>query len=160
MGTAAYMSPEQIRGEKVDVRTDLFSLGLVLYEMATGRQAFYGTTTAAVHDAILNQSPAPSIALNPSLPPKLDEIINKAIVKDRHLRFHSAGDLDAKGIYLGSVSPQGMAVLYVDLKGDARVLWQYKGAGGGTCGIPSPDGRHLLIPTAVRNSNVWMIENF
>jgi serine/threonine protein kinase len=96
MGTAAYMSPEQIRGEKVDTRTDLFSFGVVLYETATGRQAFSGTTTAVVHDGILNRAPTPVTRLNPDLPPKLEEIISRALEKDRDLRYRSAGDLGAE----------------------------------------------------------------
>ena len=96
MGTLAYMSPDQIRGERLDARTDLFSFGLVLYEMATGRQAFYGTPTAAIYDAILNRAPAPITSMNPGLPLKLEEIINRALEKDRDLRYHSAGDLCAE----------------------------------------------------------------
>jgi eukaryotic-like serine/threonine-protein kinase len=93
MGTAAYMSPEQIRGEKLDVRTDLFSLGLVLYEMATGRQAFPGATMAVIHDAILNQAPVSPLSLNASLPLKLEEIVNKALEKRRDLRYQHASDI-------------------------------------------------------------------
>jgi serine/threonine protein kinase len=95
MGTAAYMSPEQIRGERVDARTDLFSFGLVLFEMAAGQAAFPGETIASLHDAILRQAPRQARESNPDLPPKLEEIIGKALEKDRDLRYHSAGDLRA-----------------------------------------------------------------
>jgi eukaryotic-like serine/threonine-protein kinase len=93
MGTIAYMSPEQALAEELDARTDIFSFGAVLYEMATGRQAFSGTSTAAIHDAILNRMPRPPTDLQSELPPKLDEIISRALEKDRDLRYQSASDL-------------------------------------------------------------------
>ena len=93
MGTASYMSPEQVRGEKVDARTDLFSFGLVLYEMATGHQAFGGETTAVVRQAILNGTPTPARVLNPEVRSELERIIDRALEKEREKRYQAASEL-------------------------------------------------------------------
>ena len=93
MGTIAYMSPEQARGEELDARTDLFSFGAVLCEMATGRMAFFGNTAAVIHDGILNRAPTPLTQANPNLPPELERIVNKALEKDRKLRYQNAADI-------------------------------------------------------------------
>ncbi|MGI8783532.1 MAG: protein kinase domain-containing protein [Acidobacteriota bacterium] len=93
VGTVAYMSPEQIRGETLDPRSDLFSFGIVLYEMATGHQAFSGATSGVIFEAILNRAPVAPVRINPSIPAKLEDVINKLLEKDRQMRYQTASDL-------------------------------------------------------------------
>ncbi len=93
VGTVAYMSPEQVRGENLDARSDLFSFGVVLYEMATGVMAFPGNTSGIIFDGILNREPVPPVRLRPALLPRMEEIIHKALEKQKELRYQHASEM-------------------------------------------------------------------
>jgi len=116
VGTIAYMSPEQARGEELDARTDLFSFGAVLYEMVTGRMAFPGNSAAVIHDGILNRAPAPASQANQVVPTRLDEIVGKALEKDRKLRYQSATEIrtDLQRLKRDSISGRSAVIVAAD----------------------------------------------
>ena len=126
VGTIAYMSPEQARGEELDTRTDLFSFGAVLYEMATSRMAFPGNTAAVIHDAILNRAPISASQVNPELPPKLGEIITKALEKNQKLRYQHAVDIrtDLQRLKRDSESAKLLAAAKGGASGRHGRLWK------------------------------------
>lgn len=125
MGTVAYMSPEQARGEELDSRTDLFAYGAVLYEMATGRMAFSGNTAAVIHEAILNRAPTSLVSLNPEVSPELERIITKALEKDRKLRYQHASDMrtDLQRLKRDSESGRSAVAARTDLKSATKSTW-------------------------------------